>query len=80
MKNKKQNRMVAPIIISIMFIALTIGMIIFYFWIKSVSGISPIFPVAISLLYVLPIVGIIIALVQRIKEIKGGEEDEASKY
>lgn len=32
------------------------------------------------LLLVIPIVGIIMNLILRIREIKGGEEDEASKY
>ena len=34
----------------------------------------------IMIICMAPIIGIIINLIKRIREIKGGEEDEASKY
>ncbi len=78
--NDRQKRKVAPIVISIMFI-------LFF----SIMGISlPIItwrehaPIIITVvLFVIPytlIVGIVMVLKQRMKEIEGGEEDVARKY
>lgn len=39
-----------------------------------------IFLIAYGLIIAAVIIGVIIALIQRLKEIKGGEEDDASQY
>ncbi len=61
-------------------ICLLVPIIITYFQITEVDKIPWLFYYIIILFYLLPVIGIIINLIGRIKEIKGGEEDDASKY
>lgn len=61
-------------------IALMVASIVFLIWVSSIDPI-PIGWLAFFIgLLAAVIIGIILALAGRIKEIKGGEEDEASKY
>ena len=50
-------------------------------WAKTIE---PEMPIAVPVIFILTtgvvILGVVIALVQRLHEIKGGELDEASKY
>lgn len=59
---------------------LFIGLIITYFQFTESEKMPWILYIFIMLIFILPIIGIATNLVARIKEIKGGEEDEASKY
>lgn len=74
------NKFIAPIVIAV--ITIIYGLSMSLFLITAVmKNMLPI-PVAIFVL-IGPIVGavlIIVVLIQRIKEIKGGEENAASKY
>lgn len=75
---KHTKKVIAPIVITV----LVISYFIFYMWIgwSSSDGIPTIFKV---LLLVVPagFIGLITyMLFERIKEIKGGEEDDLSKY
>lgn len=66
-------------IFSLMFIFL--AFIITYFEFINPEDAMPILIyIFFMIILLVPIVGIIINLIRRIKEIKGGEEDEASKY
>lgn len=64
-------------IVMILLMALMIGMML---WGNSVDPIPVGFLIFLIAIPAVMIVGIVIAFVGRIKEIKGGEEDEASKY
>lgn len=74
------NKYIAPIIITIVTIGYGIGMGLFLY--KAVMQYS--LPILLAILVLMgPIVIsvlIIVVLIERIKEIKGGEEDVASKY
>ena len=74
--NKKHKKMIAPIIIAIIFISLCV-MVLF-----NLSANEP--DLVTIILTCIPIIGIIIGVVfelwVRIKEIKGGEEDDLSNY
>ncbi len=77
---KKPNKYVAPTVCAVLVILLmTFYLALFLF----VSFVAPI-PIPFLLLYILipgtVIVGVIVALRQRYKEIEGGEEDDASQY
>ena len=66
-------------IFSLMFIFL--AFIITYFEFINPEDAMPILIyIFFMIILLVPIIGIIINLIRRIKEIKGGEEDEASKY
>lgn len=75
---KHSKKMIAPIIITL----LVVGYFIFYLWMGWSS--SDEIPVLLRvLLLVVPagFIGLITyMLVERIREIKGGEEDDLSKY
>ena len=74
------KKMITPIISGIVFCLLFIFVIATMFWANSQDPLPlPIFVFMITLL-VIPIIGIVFNIFERIKEIKGGEEDEASKY
>lgn len=78
-KNRQKKRFgsLVSAVIVIAFMAAWMGLLI---WIKIQDAMpNVIFYIMISV-YILAIIGIIIALVQRLSEINGGEEDEASKY
>ena len=68
------------IISTVVMIFLMIALIALYVWAQSVDPIP--LPI-IAILIAMPgavIIGVIIALKERIKQLEGGEEDEASKY
>ncbi|MGI6013369.1 MAG: MerR family transcriptional regulator [Oscillospiraceae bacterium] len=79
-KNDKRKKMVAPIIVTVLFITLFIGCVFLFLWGNSQEALP--IPLLIFLLFipVALIAGVLIAVIQRIREIEKGEEDEASKY
>ena len=80
--NKKSNakKMIASIVISIVVVAFMIGIAALFVWADSIDPL-PLFGIALVVAVPLAvIIGVILALCERLKEIKGGEEDEASKY
>ena len=74
--NHHRKKMIAPIVITVIisvYFALYFGIIIFivpFLWLKWILGIFP-------ALFGAVMIGVCI---QRIKEIKGGEEDDLSQY
>jgi asparagine N-glycosylation enzyme membrane subunit Stt3 len=80
---KKSKKYVAPVIVAILVVAFTGGLIAMILWAISAHKPSG-FILAWLLIYLAVgggvIGGVIWCLRQRIKEIKGGEEDEARKY
>jgi len=74
------NKYIAPVIITAITVLYTLGMCAFLFWAMAEDPL-PFWAVMLILgIPILTAVVFIVALLQRIKEIKGGEEDVASKY
>lgn len=81
-KTKKKNKIIGAVLSSIIFSFMFIGIVVLisYFQFTEDEKIPWVLYFIIVLLFVPPIIGIVVNLVKRIKEINGGEEDEASKY
>ena len=82
MKTNKKNKIIGAILSSTLFslfFVFIIG-IMFYFQITEADKCPWLLFWFIIIMLFIPIVGIFINLINRIKEIKKGEEDEASKY
>lgn len=78
--DKKSKKKIAPIIITIAVILFSIAYISL-FVVLAVSSPELIIMSAIAIVIYLSVcVGIILSLRERLKEINGGEEDEALKY
>ena len=82
-QDTKRRRYVAPVLAAILMAVLMAGLIWLFLWAFAVdpAGAPPL-PV-LALLVVIPaavVVGVIIALAQRIREIEQGEEDDAKRY
>lgn len=81
-KTNKKKKISGAIISSIVFSLFFIFMagIITYFQITEIDKIPWSLYTFIMFVFIFPLIGIIYNLIIRIKEINGGEEDEASKY
>lgn len=78
-KSKKiKGAIISSLIFSLFFIF--IAVIITYFQFTELDKMPWILYIFIMVIFIFPIVGIVYNLIVRIKEINGGEEDEASKY
>ncbi|MBE5857111.1 MAG: MerR family transcriptional regulator [Lachnospiraceae bacterium] len=75
-KKKKNGALIAAIVFSLLIIS--------YLLLVGIAGIPDGMPISMMILIgsigAIVIIGCIVALIQRFKEIEGGEEDEASKY
>lgn len=80
MKNDKRKKMIAPIVVSILFVGLFAWLFFFLLWANTQEALPLPFLIVLLLIPAAMIVAVLIAVVQRIREIKKGEEDEASKY
>ena len=79
-KKNRQKKRFGSLVSAVIVIAFMAAWMALLIWIKIQDAMpNIIFYIMISV-YILAIIGIIIALVQRLSEINGGEEDEASKY
>ena len=79
-KKNRQKKRFGSFVSAVIVIAFMAAWMALLIWIKIQDAMpNVIFYIMISV-YILAIIGIIIALVQRLSEINGGEEDEASKY
>lgn len=74
---KHGKKMIAPIVIAIIFILYYIGIAVFLMTVPGVPGIVRVLLVVIPLLLAAVMLGV---LISRIKEIQGGEEDDISQY
>ena len=74
--NKHGKKMIAPIVISVIMVLY----FILYFAILTVLIDNLIIKLALGVIPALSAVVMIFVCVQRIREIKGGEEDDLSKY
>ncbi|HKM21306.1 MAG TPA: MerR family transcriptional regulator [Lachnospiraceae bacterium] len=80
MKNDKTTRMLAPIIITIIFCALMVSLMIPLVMAAAGEHAPAIVTILCVMIPICAAATIIAALRQRMKEIKGGEEDVARKY
>lgn len=80
-KKKNQRKILGACLSSLAFSAFFIMFIIFF---TILLFVEEDFPIMIYIILVMifgfPVLGIVVNLIKRIKEIKGGEENEASKY
>ena len=75
-KEHHREKMVAPIIITILFLAILAGYGTVYFMIDLTIGVQ----LLLASILVALAVAMICVLIGRIREIKGGEEDDLSNY
>lgn len=85
MMQKNTKKKIAPVIITVIvvaYVAPLLGMVAYAAGLAGTQGAGAVVP--FLLLYALVggavIVGVVYAMAQRLREIDGGEEDEASKY
>ena len=79
-KKNRQKKRFGSLVSAVIVIAFMAAWMALLIWIKIQDAMpNVIFYIMISV-YILAIICIIIELVQRLSEINGGEEDEASKY
>lgn len=80
-KKNEQKKIFGAYLSSFIFVLFFLFFIILFTYFKVTDTTFPtILYIFLIVLFVFPILGIIINLIKRIKEIKGGEEDEASNY
>lgn len=82
-KKDTKNKLAGAVIAAAVMIALMLYLIGFFLWALAAGFENAPPPALTALLLALPavvIVGIVLALRQRIRELKGGEEDAASQY
>lgn len=79
-KKDVSKKKVAPVIISCLFILIIIATIVVVIVASMNDPIPVAFEIIICFILALPIAGVAYVLKQRIKEIDGGEEDDAKKY
>lgn len=82
-KKDTRTHYIGPVVAALVFVGLMAGLIVLMVWGLTVDPEeAPPLPLMIFLITMpaVVIVGVILALYQRIKQIKGGEEDAAAKY
>lgn len=72
----KKNQYIAPVVIAVLFI----GYCIFYGYVISLSEIPKIVKIIFTVIPICMIISMIFVLIERIKEIRKGENDDISKY
>lgn len=76
--NKIIGAVLSSLIINLMFIVIIISLC--YLQFTELDKMPTIIFIVILLLLIIPVIGMTMNLIERIREIKNGEEDEASKY
>ena len=71
------KKMIAPIVIAVIVIAYYVGIAVFLMTVPGIPGIVRVLLVVIPLILAAVMFGV---LINRIKEIQGGEEDDLSQY
>jgi len=82
-RQDKVTRYVAPVVAAAVMLVLMGGLLALIIWAFSISPeeAPPLWLVVLlAIIPVVIILGVLLALIQRLKQIKGGEEDAASKY
>ena len=71
------KKMIAPIVIAVLFVLYYIGIVVFFMTIPGVPAIARVLLIVIPIILAAVMLGV---LISRIREIKGGEEDDLSQY
>ena len=71
------KKMIAPIVIATIFVLYYIGIVVFFMTIPGVPAIARVLLIVIPIILAAVMLGV---LISRIREIKGGEEDDLSQY
>lgn len=71
------KKMIAPIVVALIIILYYVGIAVFFVKIPGISTVIKILMVVIPLALAVVMTGV---LISRIKEIRGGEEDDLSQY
>ncbi|MCI7181422.1 MAG: hypothetical protein SOY12_09170 [Schaedlerella sp.] len=74
---KHRKKMVAPVIIALLFVLYYVGIAVLFFYIEGIPGWMKVLLAVIPLALAGVMIGV---LASRIKEIRSGEEDDLSKY
>jgi len=78
--DSSKKKYIAPVIVTVIFVSISLGMAIFMANLF-ISGAIPVaFVLIYSGIYIIAAVCVIAALISRIKEIKGGEENDLGNY
>ncbi|MBQ3128831.1 MAG: hypothetical protein IJC13_07330 [Clostridia bacterium] len=78
--DKKARKKLAPIIITIAVVIFSLAYVSFFVFLAVSAPETLIVSVIAIVIYLGVCIGVVAALRERIKEINGGEEDEALKY
>lgn len=78
--DKMTKKKIAPIIITILVVIFSLAYVSFFIFLAISAPETLIVSVIAIVIYLGVCIGVIAALRERIKEINGGEEDEALKY
>ena len=79
-KSDVQKRRTGAIIAAVVVVVFVLGMIAMVFWANSVYPAPKGIIIFLVAIFGSVIIGVLIALIQRLKELEGGELDEANKY
>lgn len=71
------KKMAAPIVITVIVLLYYVGIAVLFLMVEGIPAVARFLMVVIPLLLAAVMIGV---LISRIKEIKGGEEDDLSKY
>ena len=71
------KKMIAPIVFAVLFVLYYIGIVVFFMTIPGVPAIARVLLIVIPIILAAVMLGV---LISRIREIKGGEEDDLSQY
>ena len=74
------SKYVGPVISALVIIALAVAYALFFFFILDNIDVGRIIKIVIAAGAAFAVIGIGAALVSRIKELRGGQEDDISKY
>lgn len=82
MKSNNTKKILGAVLSSMLFLSIYIGMMFsfIYLGLYEDSGIPKLYVIFIMIILSIVCISMIVNLINRIKEIVGGEEDEASKY
>ena len=74
------SKYVAPVLSAVVVIALVAAYAVFWFLVIDEAEIIRVVKIAITVVALLVTIGVSAALISRIRELKGGQEDDLGKY
>ena len=74
------SKYVAPILSALVVVVMAAGYVVFFFIVLNGIDTSRLFKIVIIVISLFVVIGVSVALVSRIKELRGGKEDDIGKY